>query len=126
MKKYFTGFFASVLLLFAVVAVNAQSEAAPTAAHVIADPNVAAIKKANSATAHIEAVVKITGEQRTKLRAALLNCITKFDAERIKAKNDDAKLASLRTAMIEEMKASIKTILTPGQFETVMSTEAKN
>ncbi len=124
MKKYFSRFLASVLLVSAVIATNAQGTATP-APRVVANPNEIAIKKANCATAHIESVVKITDEQRTKLRATLLDCIIKFEDARTKA-NDDTKLAALRTALVEDIKANVKKVLTPEQFETVMKTEFKN
>jgi len=125
MKNYTLKISAILLLIFAFVFSNAQANDAPGKGNP-EGVHEQQIKKANDMTAKIAATVNISEEQRTKLKASLLEAIVKYQESLAKAKKEDeSRLGSLNQELVTDITARIKAILTPEQFSIVQSKELK-
>ena len=79
------------------------------------------IKDANANTVaalvnSVDAAVKLTDDQKTKLQAALLDVITRSEEAR-HAMKDDSNLQAWREQKVTDIKAQLKAILTPAQYD---------
>ena len=123
MKSYFYKIATSLLIIcisLSAVAQQAQTTDNKTNVEKLKDIQ---IKKANELVENIAASVKLTDDQRTKLQASMLECIVKSDNARAAVKGDDTKLIAWRDAKIADIKARMKTILTPAQYAEVLKNE---
>ena len=78
------------------------------------------VQKVSEMVNNIASSVKITDEQKAKLQASLLEGFIKSDNARAEIKGDDAKLQAWRDAKIADIKARVRAILTPEQYEQAM------
>ena len=124
MKKCFSKI--AVVLLFACTSLTVSSQVAQTAPAKTENTPLKEqqIKKANDITEKIASAVKITDDQKAKLQTSMLEALVKFNEAVIQAKKeDDRKVSSLNPILINDITARMKTILTPEQYDMVMSKE---
>jgi hypothetical protein len=103
-------------MLLSVTAQQSQSTAPKVTDKQIKDVN------ANTATTmvnSVDAAVKLTDDQKTKLQAALQDVIAKSEKAR-HAMTDDSGLQAWREQKVADIKAALKTILTPAQYEQAL------
>lgn len=125
MKNYLLSTTTCILLAFMFLTGSAQ-QAQTTDAKTNAEKLKAVqMQKVNDMIANIASTVKISDEQKAKLQASLLESFIKSDNARGEIRGDDAKLQAWRTAKVEDIKARVKAILTPEQYEQAMKANSK-
>jgi hypothetical protein len=115
MKKSILKITSCVLFVCVYATIHAQ-----TAAPANDDKRTMEIKKATTIADKIATAVKITEEQKTQLQVELQTCFKKFDDARATVHGDDSKIQALKTELQEGLISSIKSVLTPAQYDSVM------
>jgi hypothetical protein len=105
-------------LLFGGMLLSATARQSQSTAPKVTDKQ---IKDANANTVaalvnSVDAAVKLTDDQKTKLQAALLDVITRSEEAR-HAMKDDSNLQAWREQKVTDIKAQLKAILTPAQYD---------
>ena len=124
MKSQFLKVIACLMLAGMFQFTSAQTTASKPAPASSVQPDQDQVKRANDLTDRIAGEVQLTSTQKTKLQAAMKEAIAKYTIALQKArKEDESKLSTVNSDLIADILARIKVILTPDQFNTVMSKE---
>jgi hypothetical protein len=120
MKNYLSKVFAA--LLIAGLTISAFAQQAQTATPKVTDQSIKDTQASTVSTMvnTVDGLVKLTDDQKTKLTTALQNVIAKSEAARKAMKNDDSKLQAWREQKVADIKAQLKLILTPQQYDIVI------
>ena len=79
--------------------------------------------KAEKVTGQLKDMLKLSADQEKKVKAAVLESKVKEDQLRSDAKGDKKKLDEIQKTSDANLKARLKTILTPAQFDTMQKAE---
>ncbi len=108
-------------LLFACLIMPAVAQQSQSTTPKVTDKQIKDVN-ANTATTmvnSVDAAVKLTDHQKAKLQTALQDVIAKSEQAR-HAMTDDSNLQAWREKKVADIKAALKAILTPAQYEQAL------